>query len=310
MRRDTQIGVILGIVILVIIGVFLSTRTDVVEPQISDLVLSVNNTKQLEIEETSINDLIKKAESDLSKEAASTEITTNEYQVKEEIVNSKPLEKQSIETDLKPNETFVEASKDNTSLEGKWEGISKENLENSQTLQKAQIVEELQFAEEQDKIDETQIAEEIPYEDEDEQQVASVEIPTKTIHKVKSNDSLFKIAKIYYGDESKWYEIFEANRDNMSDPNTLYVGQELLIPDDTVKKSEVQAFKPLVDKRPEHNITVNAITHTVQSGDSLYRIAGKYYDDPEMWEKIYKANKGSIEDQSVLIEGQKLVIPQ
>jgi nucleoid-associated protein YgaU len=310
MRRDTQIGVVLGIVILVIIGVFLSTRTDVVEPQISDLVLSVNNTKQLEIEETSINDLIKKAESDLSKEAASTEITTNEYQVKKEIVNSKPLEKQSIETDLKPNETFVEASKDNTSLEGKWEGISKENLENSQTLQKAQIVEELQFAEEQDKIDETQIAEEIPYEDEDEQQVASVEIPTKTIHKVKSNDSLFKIAKIYYGDESKWYEIFEANRDNMSDPNTLYVGQELLIPDDTVKKSEVQAFKPLVDKRPEHNITVNAITHTVQSGDSLYRIAGKYYDDPEMWEKIYKANKGSIEDQSVLIEGQKLVIPQ
>ena len=177
MRRDTQIGIILGIVILVIIGVFLSTRTDVVEPQISDLVLSVNNTKQLDIEETSINDLIKKAESDLAKEAASTEIITNEYQVKEEIVNSKPLKKQSIETDLKPNETFVEAPKDNTSLEGKWEGLAEENLEIPQTLEKPKIVEELQFAEEQDKIDESQIVEEIPYEDEDEQQVTSVDIP-------------------------------------------------------------------------------------------------------------------------------------
>ncbi len=308
MRRDTQIGIILGIVILVIIGVFLSTRTDVIEPQISDLVLSVGNTKQQDIAETSINDLIKKAESDIAKVEVSTEIKTNEYQVKEEIVSSKPLEKQSIETDLKPNETIVEAPKDNTSLEGKWEGLTEEKLENPQTLEKPQIVEELQFDEEQFDINESQIAEEIPYDEE--QQVASVDIPTRTVHKVKSNDSLFKIANIYYGDETKWYEIFEANRDNMSDPHSLYVGQELLIPDVTGKKAEVQAYKPSVDKRPEHNITVNAITHTVQSGDSLYRIAGKYYDDPAMWEKIYKANKGTIENQSVLREGQKLIIPQ
>ena len=316
MRRDTQIGIILGIVILVIIGVFLSTRTDVIEPQISDLVLSVSNTQQQEIEEISINDLIDKAETDLPKEVETIEVLTNERQVKEEIISSIPLKKQSIETDLKSNETFVEAPKNNTSLEGKWEGIAEEKLENPQTLQKSQIAEKLQFSKEQDKIDEPQIAEEIPYEDEDESlsevkhQVTSVGIPVKTIHKVKSNDNLFKISKLYYGDESKWHEIFEANRDNMSDPNSLYVGQELLIPDDTGKKTEAQAFRPLVDKKPEHNIAVNAITHTVQSGDSLYRIAGKYYGDPGMWEKIYKANKGSIEDQSVLREGQKLIIPQ
>ncbi|MCP4266735.1 MAG: LysM peptidoglycan-binding domain-containing protein [Candidatus Brocadiaceae bacterium] len=310
MRRDTQIGIILGIVILVIIGVFLSTRTDVIEPQISDLVLSVGNTQQQKVRETSINDIIEKAESDRAKEAASTEIQTYEYQRKAEIVNSKPLEKQSIETDLKPNETFVETSKDNTSLEGKWEGLVEEKLEIPQTLETPQIVEELQFDKEQVDIDESQIAEEIPYEEEEEHQVASVDIPTRTIHKVKPNDSLFKIANIYYGNETKWYEIFEANRDNMSDPHSLYVGQELLIPDITGKRTEAQAYRPLVDKKPERNIAVNAITHTVQSGDSLYRIAGKYYDDPAMWEKIYKANKETIENQSVLLEGQKLIIPQ
>jgi nucleoid-associated protein YgaU len=52
-----------------------------------------------------------------------------------------------------------------------------------------------------------------------------VDISTKTIYKVKPNDSLSKIAKEYFGDETKWYKIFEANKINMSDPNSLYVGQ-------------------------------------------------------------------------------------
>ncbi len=309
MRRDTQIGIILGIVILVIIGVFLSTRTDVNEPQISDLVLSEGSTQQNKIEEININDLIEKAEADLAKKAVSIESLTNERQVKEEIVKSTPLVKQSIETDLKPKETVVETPKDNTSLIGRWKGIP-EKLENPQIIEESQIAEELQFEKE------TKIAEELPGEEEeetireDEQQVASVDISTKTMHKVKPNDNLFKIAKKYFGDETKWYEIFEANKDNMSDPNSLYVGQELLIPDVAVNKTEIQAFRPSVDKKPEHNVAVNAITHTVQSGDSLYRIAGKYYDDPAMWEKIYKANKESIRDQGLLREGQKLIIPQ
>ncbi|MBT5305098.1 MAG: hypothetical protein HOL31_08465, partial [Candidatus Scalindua sp.] len=51
MRRDNQIGVILGIVILVIIGVFLSTRTSDNETVIPDLVLSEDVRQESEIEE-------------------------------------------------------------------------------------------------------------------------------------------------------------------------------------------------------------------------------------------------------------------
>ena len=40
MRRDTQIGIILGIAILVIIGVFLSTRTSDQKAVIPDLAMS------------------------------------------------------------------------------------------------------------------------------------------------------------------------------------------------------------------------------------------------------------------------------
>ncbi len=50
------------------------------------------------------------------------------------------------------------------------------------------------------------------------------------IHKIRANDSLYKLAKKYYNDESKWEKIYQANRNKMSDPDSLTIGQELLIP--------------------------------------------------------------------------------
>ncbi len=47
---------------------------------------------------------------------------------------------------------------------------------------------------------------------------------------VKSGDSLSKIAKEFYGDASQYMKIFEANKDQLDDPNKVQVGQELNIP--------------------------------------------------------------------------------
>ena len=47
---------------------------------------------------------------------------------------------------------------------------------------------------------------------------------------VVSGDSLSKIAKHFYGDGNKYMKIFEANRDQLDDPNTIQIGQELVIP--------------------------------------------------------------------------------
>ncbi len=57
-------------------------------------------------------------------------------------------------------------------------------------------------------------------------------------HKIKANDSLFKLAKRYYNDGSKWKRIFQANKNKMSNPNSLKIGQELLIPNITVSRNE------------------------------------------------------------------------
>ena len=47
---------------------------------------------------------------------------------------------------------------------------------------------------------------------------------------VKSGDSLSKIAKHFYGDGSKWHQIYEANRDTIKNPDLIHPGQELTIP--------------------------------------------------------------------------------
>ena len=47
---------------------------------------------------------------------------------------------------------------------------------------------------------------------------------------VKSGDSLSAIARQEYGDASAWRRIYEANRDQISDPDMIHPGQELKIP--------------------------------------------------------------------------------
>jgi hypothetical protein len=50
------------------------------------------------------------------------------------------------------------------------------------------------------------------------------------IYEVVSGDSLSKIAKRFYGDAAKYPKIFEANRDQIKDPNMIKPGQKLKIP--------------------------------------------------------------------------------
>lgn len=50
------------------------------------------------------------------------------------------------------------------------------------------------------------------------------------VHTVKAGDTLGAIAKHYYGKAGRYTDIFEANRDVMSDANSVEVGMELTIP--------------------------------------------------------------------------------
>lgn len=47
---------------------------------------------------------------------------------------------------------------------------------------------------------------------------------------VQKGDTLWGIAKRYLGDGSRWSEIYELNRDKVSNPNLIYAGQVLALP--------------------------------------------------------------------------------
>jgi LysM repeat protein len=63
--------------------------------------------------------------------------------------------------------------------------------------------------------------------------MADIKVADSTVyarHTVSSGESLSKIAKHYYGDPMKYTKIFEANTDQLDNPNLIHPGQELVIP--------------------------------------------------------------------------------
>ena len=47
---------------------------------------------------------------------------------------------------------------------------------------------------------------------------------------VKSGDSLSKISQQFYGDGNQWRKIYEANRDQIKNPDLIHPGQTFIIP--------------------------------------------------------------------------------
>jgi nucleoid-associated protein YgaU len=60
------------------------------------------------------------------------------------------------------------------------------------------------------------------------------ELETEQIqyYEIKSGDTLSKIAKEFYGDAMVYTRIFEANREVIKDPDLIFVGQKIRIPQD------------------------------------------------------------------------------
>jgi len=297
MRRDTQIGIILGIVILVIIGVFLSTRASNNISVLPDLVLSEGVRQKTETKEIDINSFFKESKKAEPEKELAVEFSTEEVLVSEELV-------ELTQPEMQPEATIVETSIDEeSSLEGKWEGVAEMIVEEPEIAE--QEVEDVHVVQNTPSMEEIVVPE-----PEEEPQTSSYTASAEPVYyKVQSNDNLFKIAKKHYGDGQKWKKIFEANRDIMPDSNSLYIDQLLLIPDVSVENRPKESFITQVRGQLDNERSNNVDTHTVKAGDTLYRIAEKYYDDPSVWTKILEANEDTLEDAGSLKKGQVLIIP-
>lgn len=109
-------------------------------------------------------------------------------------------------------------------------------------------------------------------------------------YSVRKNDTLSKISgyDFIYGDPSKWGIIYRANRDQIKDPNIIYVDQVLKIP-----RGLPNSWK-------------------VYKGEYLWKIASypEVYGSGAKWPLIYRANKDQIKDPNLIYPGQVLTIPR
>ncbi|HEY3172881.1 MAG TPA: LysM peptidoglycan-binding domain-containing protein [Thermoanaerobaculia bacterium] len=62
-------------------------------------------------------------------------------------------------------------------------------------------------------------------------QLTSKDERTMQSYTVVKGDSLSKIAQHVYGKASLWKKIYEANRDHIKDPDLIYPGQVLRLPE-------------------------------------------------------------------------------
>ncbi len=64
-----------------------------------------------------------------------------------------------------------------------------------------------------------------------EQVIDNLSIEVKPIfYTIQKGDSLSKVAQAQYGDPMKWKALFEANREVIKDPDLIYPGQQIRIP--------------------------------------------------------------------------------
>jgi len=60
---------------------------------------------------------------------------------------------------------------------------------------------------------------------------------------------------------------------------------------------------------PLEPVSAAGRTYTVQKGDTLYKIAKKFYGDGSKWKKIWEANRNRVPNPNRLKEGTRLTIP-
>ena len=65
---------------------------------------------------------------------------------------------------------------------------------------------------------------------------ASSTKPATHVYVVRPGDTLWSVAQRYYGSGLKWTRIYNANQSKIRDPNEIYVGQKLTIPEATASE--------------------------------------------------------------------------
>lgn len=134
---------------------------------------------------------------------------------------------------------------------------------------------------------------------------------------VEEGDTLYQLAADYLGSASRYEELYQANRDQLSSPSQLKVGMKLRLP--TPTPSPVTAVGSR-DGLPAPAVTLAVPTtpagpktgksYTVKANDTLYSIAQAQLGSGGRWREIYQLNRQALgDDENALKVGQILKLP-
>jgi nucleoid-associated protein YgaU len=106
-------------------------------------------------------------------------------------------------------------------------------------------------------------------------------------YRVRSGETLMMIAFENYGDLYKWKDIYEMNKDHISNPNSIPAG--------TILKLDQSQTGVAIDK--------NGDQYLIKHGDTLGKISNDVYGTQSKWKKIWNNNKQLIKDPNKIYAG-------
>jgi nucleoid-associated protein YgaU len=154
---------------------------------------------------------------------------------------------------------------------------------------------------------------------------SSPQLRLPKVYEVVDGDNLASVAKKVYGPEegnkrANIQRIFEANRNVLSAPDQIFVGQKLVIPplpatpDGPAKVLPKALFKQVESVGREQLAGLGSTPsegryYVVQEGDSLWKIASTQLGSGARHEEITKLNADILEGKDVLDVGTRLRLP-
>lgn len=130
-------------------------------------------------------------------------------------------------------------------------------------------------------------------------------------HVCRAGETLWGLAKQYYGTGARWKDIAKANRAVLPKSNQLKPGMKLRIPGAGGVAPPVAPVRTLVraSSTPRRAAEGRSRTHVVAAGESLSTIAKRYYGSARRWKALLRANRSVISSPTRLRVGTTLVIP-
>ncbi|MFC1636302.1 LysM peptidoglycan-binding domain-containing protein [Planctomycetota bacterium] len=147
---------------------------------------------------------------------------------------------------------------------------------------------------------------------------------SEVFYSICEGDNLADIAKKFYGPEegnrrANVLRLFQANRNVLSSPHELFVGQKLVIPPlktleqdgSLFSNSLFETVKSIGRKHlstPNHTVKQSRL-YAVIEGDSLWSISTAMLGDGSRYKEISKLNAGLLKHEDRLAVGMRLRIP-